>query len=146
MRVFKYLIGLWTGMAVYSVLSLLSGPSGLSAYGQLEAERERQLVNMRELGAINEKLENTKNSLLYDQDTVAVHARRLGYAGEDEHFVRIVGMGTDQNPYVAAGQVYFAAAPEFMADKTIKIIATCAGMAVFALFFILELLRTDNKG
>lgn len=65
---------------------------GFSAYRQLEAERERQWENMKALGAINEKLENTKNSLLYDRDTITVYARQLGYSKENERLVRIVGL------------------------------------------------------
>ncbi|MDR0583738.1 MAG: septum formation initiator family protein [Treponema sp.] len=145
MRAFKYLMGLWTAVAVYAVFSLLAGPSGLSAYSQLEAERERQRANLRELSAVNEKLENTKNSLLYDKDAVTVQARLLGYAGENERFIRIVGLGTARNPHAAAGRVYYIADPEFISDKTIKITALCAGFTAFALFFLLEKLKTDGK-
>ena len=141
MRAFKYLMGLWTAVAVYAVFSLLKGPGGLFAYRQLEAERERQWANMRALNAINEDMENTKNSLLYDQETIAVHARRLGYAKANERFVRIVGLGGAQNPYAVPGQVYFAAEPDFIPDKTIKITALCAGLAVFGFFLVLDLLR-----
>jgi cell division protein FtsB len=134
-------MGLWTAVAIYSVFALISGPSGLAAYGQLEAERERQWANMRALGALNEDLENTKNSLLYDQDAIAVYARRLGYAGKDERFIRIVGIGGAQNPHTVPGRVYFAGEPDFIADKIIKITALCVGLAAFVLFFMLELLR-----
>jgi cell division protein FtsB len=142
MRVFKYLMGLWTAIAVYSVFSLLSGPSGFSAYSQLEAERERQWANIQALSAVNEDLENTKNSLLYDRDTLAVYARRLGYSRENERFVRIVGLGESPNPYTATGQVYFAGIPDFVSDTTIKIVALFAGVAAFALFLVLELLHS----
>ncbi|MDR1575816.1 MAG: septum formation initiator family protein [Treponema sp.] len=145
MRIFKYLMGLWTAVAVYSVFSVLAGPSGLSAYGQLEAERERQRANLRDLGAVNEMLENTKNGLLYDQDAVTVQARLLGYAAQDERFIRVVGLGTARNPHAAAGRVYYTADPEFISDKTIKIAALCAGLIAFALFFLLEKLKADGK-
>jgi cell division protein FtsB len=142
MRVFKYLAGFWTAVAVYSVFSLLSGPAGFSAYGQLEAERERQLDNMKTLSAINEDLENTRKSLLYDQDTIAVYARHLGYGRENERFVRIVGLGETRNPYNASGQVYFAGTPDFISDRAIKTVAFFAGIVAFAIFFALELLRS----
>ena len=145
MRALKYLIGLWTGVAVYAVFSLLSGPRGLSAYEQLEAERERQWVNMRSLAAIGEELENTKNSLLYDQDAIAVYARRLGYARENERFIRIVGLGGAQNSHAMPGQVYLTASPEFISDMIIKIIALCAGTAAFAFALMVEFLK-NNAG
>jgi cell division protein FtsB len=141
MRAFKYLMGIWTAVAVYSLFSLLNGPVGLSAYKQLESEREKQWTNMRALGTINEELENTQNGLLYDQQAIVVYARRLGYAREQERFIRIVGLPGEQNPYASPGHIYFAGEPDFVADKTIKITALCAGMAAFALFFVLELLR-----
>ncbi|GHV94047.1 hypothetical protein AGMMS50293_03670 [Spirochaetia bacterium] len=141
MRVFKYLMGLWTAIAVYSFFTLLCGPRGLSAYNQLLAERDRQWDNMKTLGALNEDLESTKNSLLYDQDTLSVYARQLGYAHENERFIRIVGLGGVKNPHSAAGQVYFASNPDFISDKLIKITALCAGLVVFAVFFIVEIVR-----
>ena len=57
MKVFKYLVGLWAVIAVYSLFSIFYGPKGISAYNQLLAEQERQIANLHELGAINEELE-----------------------------------------------------------------------------------------
>jgi hypothetical protein len=52
-----------------------------------------------------------------------------------------VGLGKITNPHTAAGQVYFAADPDYISDKTIKIAALCAGLSVFILFLVLDLLR-----
>ena len=134
-------MGLWTGIAVYSLVSLLGGPSGLSAYRQLALERERQWDTMRELGVISEELENTRNGLLYDHDLIAVYARRLGYARANERFIRVVGLGVTANPHTTEGQVYFAREPKTVSDTNIKIAALVAGLAAFALFLALELLR-----
>jgi cell division protein FtsB len=141
MRVGKYLLGLWITAAVYTLFSVLNGPRGLSAYDQLLAERERQWDNLRNLGAVNEDLEKTKNSLLYDKDTLAVYSRQLGYGQENERFIRIVGLGGIKNPHTMAGQVYFAAPPDYISDKVIKITALCAGLAVCILFLIMDLLH-----
>jgi cell division protein FtsB len=142
MRVFKYLIALWTAFAVYSGFSLFGGAAGISAYGKLSAGREKQWENMKDLGILNEELENTKNSLLYDGDTIAVYARQLGYGREDERFIRIVGLGGTKNPHTTAGRIVFAEAPEGIPDKTIKIGALCAGIAVFALCLVFETIRS----
>jgi cell division protein FtsB len=144
MRAFKYLIAFWTAFAVYSVFSLLNGAAGLSAYEELSAEREKQWENMKKLGLINEELENTKNSLLYDGDTLAVYARQLGYGREDERFVRIVGLGGIKNPHTATGRIVFAESSEFIPDGIIKISALCAGLAVFAFFFVIEIIRSRS--
>jgi cell division protein FtsB len=140
MRVGKYLLGLWIAAAVYTFFSVLSGPKGVSAYGELLTERERQWNNLKNLGAVNEELEKTKNSLLYDKDTLAVYARQLGYGEENERFIRIVGLGGSKIPHAAAGQVDFAASPDQVPANTIKIAALCAGLAVCILFLVLDLL------
>jgi cell division protein FtsB len=140
MRVFKYLFALWTAVAVYTLFSFLGGPGGLSAYNYLLSEKERQLANIKELGIINDELEKTKNNLLYDQDTLLIYARQMGYGYEDERFVRIVGLGNETNTPAVTGKVYVAQNPDFISDKSIKIAALCAGLLVFAFVFMLELI------
>jgi cell division protein FtsB len=141
MKVFKYLIGIWIVIVVYAIISFLSGPKGLSAYNQLLAEKEEQQTNLEALGTVNKELEKTKNSLLDDEDTLLAHARQLGYGQEDERYVRIVGLGGINAPQISEGKVYLAPIPDFLSDRTIKIIALCAGFVVFAFFFVLELIR-----
>jgi len=138
MRIFKYLFGIWTAIAVYTVLSFFGGPSGLSAYNSLLSEKEHQLANIKDLEIVNEELEKSKNNLLYDNDTLLVHARQMGYGYEDERFVRIVGLGIIKNTPAVSGNVYTVYKPEFISDKFIKIAAACAGFLVFAFLFILE--------
>jgi len=140
MRIFKYLFALWTAVAVYTLFSFLGGSSGLSAYNYLLSEKERQLANIRELGIINEELEKTRNNLLYDQDTLLIYARQMGYGYEDERFVRIVGLGNTTNTPAVTGTVYIAQNPEFISDRSIKIAALCAGLLVFAFVFMLEMI------
>jgi len=141
MRFIKYFIGLWTAVAVYSLFSLSAGPTGISAYNQLLAEQQRQLDNIKELGEVNDELIKTKNLLLNDQDTLLAYARQLGYGRVDEHYVRIVGLGGIKNPHNTAGKVYYTAAVDFLSDRIIKIAALCAGLLVFAVFFVLELIE-----
>jgi cell division protein FtsB len=144
MRLCKYLAAVWVAVAVYSVFSLFFGAMGFSAQKQLMVERERLWENMRDLHLVNEELEDAKNSLFYDQDTIAVYARQLGYGREGERFVRIVGLGGAKNSHAAAGQVFFAGTPDFVPDKTIKIAALCAGLVVFVFCLIMDLLRSKT--
>jgi cell division protein FtsB len=143
MRISKYLIGIWTAVAVYTLFSFFSGPNGISAYNQLLFEREQQWANIKELGIINEELEKERNNLLYDQDTLLVHARRLGYGYEDERFIRIVGLGAVKSTPAITGNVYMVKNPDFLSDKTIKITAFCVSLLVFAFLFMLEAI--DSK-
>jgi cell division protein FtsB len=141
MRAFNYLVALWAAVAVYGLLSLLTGAVGLSAYQQLQADRDKQWANMKALQLINEDLENTKNSLLYDRDTITVHARELGYGRKNERFIRIVGLGVRENPHTGAGRILRAGKPDFIPDRTLKITALCAGFVVFALLLIADIAR-----
>ena len=138
MRIFKYLLGIWTAIVVYTFFSFFSGPRGLSAYNYLKSEQERQWANITELGNINEELEKTKNNLLYANDTLLIHARQMGYGYEDERFVRIVGLGNIYPTFTETGKIYIAQTPDTISDKNIKIAALCAGFLVFSFLFMLE--------
>jgi cell division protein FtsB len=145
MRVFKYLFGVWTAIAVYTILSFIGGPKGISAYNYLLSEKDRQITNTKELEIINEELEKSKNNLLYDHDTLLVHARKMGYSYEDEKFIRIVGLGSNINNSAVTGKVYFSQNPDFIPDKSIKIAALCAGLLVFAFLYMLEFINTRTR-
>jgi hypothetical protein len=136
---------MWTAIAVYTLFSFLGGPRGLTAYNYLLSEKDRQWENINELGIINEDLEKTRNSLLYDNDTLMVHARQMGYGQEDERFIRIVGLGNVKTTPAVTGKVYIAQNPEFISDKSIKIAALCAGLMVFAFLLMLELIESRSR-
>jgi cell division protein FtsB len=145
MRAVTYLISLWTAIAVYSLCSLFTGAIGLSAYQQLSDEREKQLVNIETLWRRNQELEGAKDALLYDRDTIAIYARDLGYGAEADTFVRIVGLpGTQKQPAVA-GDMAIATDPDYIPDKTIRIIALAAGLGMFLCLFIADVLRYQQK-
>jgi cell division protein FtsB len=141
MRSFKYLIGIWTAIVVYTLFSFFTGPKGLSAYNQLQFERDQQWENIKELGILNEELEKAKNNLLYDQDTLLVHARQMGYGYEDERFIRIVGLGNIKNTPAVTGNVYLVKNPDYLSDLIIKITALCAGLLIFAFILMLEFIE-----
>ena len=140
MRIFKYLFAIWAAVAVYTIFSFLGGPKGVSAYNYLKVEKEIQRANIRELEIINEELEKHRNNLLYDQDTLLVHARNMGYGHKNERFVRIVGLGTVKNTPKVTGNVYIAQKPEHISDFSIKIAALCAGFMVFAFLLMMEII------
>ena len=145
MSSFKYLIGIWTAVAVYTLLSFLGGSKSLSAYNFLLAERDRQRENLGRLEILNEDFERTKNNLLYDQDTQMVLARQAGFGREDEHFIRIVGLSNISSVPITAGTVYSAQSPDFIADRTIKIAALSIGIFVFAFFLMFEIIEKRSK-
>lgn len=145
MSVCKYFISLWVVIAVYTLFSLLGGKIGVSAYGQLSRERDRQLSNMEALRLRNEELEGRKNALLYDSDTIAAYARELGYGGGAERFVRIVGLPGTRKQQNNPGQVIMAREPAFIPEFTIRIIAAAAGIGVLVCFLIYDFLVKNRR-
>jgi cell division protein FtsB len=145
MRASKYVLTLWTAIAVYTLVSLCTGSMGFSAYRELLAEREKQKQNIEKLGLINEELENTKNALLYDRDTIAIYARELGFGEKDEKFVRIVGFTGNRKPHTSPGEVVIAAKPVFMQDRTVQLISIFAGFAVFIAFLVSDILEYKTE-
>ena len=123
------------------MLSLILGPRGISAYNQLQIEQSKQLNNIENLKLINRELENTRNSLLYDKDTLAVFAREQGYASRQERFIRIVGLGGNQKVKTPIGEVVVAAEPQYIADQTLRIIAFCTGITIFICIIFFDFLR-----
>ena len=145
MKVSRYLIGLWTVIVVYSLLSFFYGPGGLYAYEQLLAERERQFDNLRELSAINDELKRARNSLIYDRETILAHARQLGFGQEGERHLRVVGFREINNPHNTAGRVFYAAAPDYLPDRVIIIISLSAGLIVLALLLLAGLINAKER-
>jgi len=141
MRAVKYLFALWAGVLIYALLSTIFGGMGISAYHQLEKEQKKQEENIENLKLINRELEETVNSLLYDRDTLAIIAREHGYASQQERFIRIVGLGINQKIKNSAGEVFNAAAPQYIQDKTLRIIAVCTGLTILICMVAFDAMR-----
>jgi len=137
----KYLFALWAGVLIYVSLFLLFGAKGFYAYRQLENEQKKQEANIEYLKSINQELEDTANSLLYDKDTLAVHAREQGYAASNEKFMRIVGLGVNQKNETLPGKVIDVAEPQYVQDKTIIMIAFCSGASIFLCMVVFDILK-----
>ena len=145
MRIFKYLIGIWAAIAVYTLFSFISGPKGLSAYNFLLSEKQQQRENIRDLELLNEELERSRNNLIYDHDTLLVHARQMGYGYEDERFIRIVGFSNNKPVPAEVGNVYSAQKPDYVVDRFIKIAAFCIGLLLFAFLLTMEVIDRRSR-
>ena len=121
MKAVKYLFALWAGIFVYAMFAVVFGPGGFSAFRQLEVEQKKLEANIENLKHINSRLEITMNSLLYDQDTLALLAREQGYAFQHERFIRIVGLGLNQNAKPSSGEAFFPAEPQYIDSRIIII-------------------------
>jgi cell division protein FtsB len=134
MRAAKYLVALWIGVIIYALSSANSGAMGFKAFHQLEAERDKEKANIEELMIINRNLENAKDALLYDRDTLAVYAREQGFAGADERFIRIVGLGNAPKMMTSPGRIVTALPPEHTPDRFLRIFSFCAALTVLICF------------
>jgi cell division protein FtsB len=134
MRAAKYLIALWVGVLIYALSSATSGAMGFGAYRQLEVERDKEKANIEELMLINRDLENAKDALLYDRDTLAVYAREQGFAKSDERFIRIVGLGNTPKMMTSPGRTAAAIPPEHTSDRFLHIFSFCAALTVLVCF------------
>jgi cell division protein FtsB len=141
MKMAKYLFSLWAGVLIYVSLLLIPGAKGFSAFRQLDEERKKQEANIEYLKLINQELEDTMNSLLYDKDTLSVYAREQGYGSAQERFIRIVGLGVNQKNETFPGRVIAAAEPQYTPDKTIMMIAFCAGASIFLCMAVFDILK-----
>ena len=141
MKAVKYLFALWAGVLIYALLSVIFGAKGISAYRQLQHEQEKQEANIENLKFINRELEDTVNSLLYDKDTLTVFARQQGYASPHERFIRIVGLGGTQKLKNSAGELIAAAEPQYIPDRTLRIIAFCMAITVFICIAVFDFMR-----
>jgi cell division protein FtsB len=141
MRAIKYLAALWVGVVVYVVFSAASGPMGLSAYYQLEDERDKQMANIEALEMTNQELENVKDALLYDKDTLTVYAREQGFASPEEKFIRIVGLESAQKPKSSPGLVVSAVAPQYVPHRSLRIFSFCAALSILICMGAYDFLR-----
>jgi len=140
MRLVQYMLVPWTAVVVYTFFSFFLGQNGLYAHKHLEAERQRLIENQKVLKQTQQDFLKTKENLMNDGDMLSIYARQLGYGTEDEQFIRIKGLSVAINPPMPAGQVLYAASPEFVSDTVIKVISVCFALAVLVFFLIKEAL------
>ena len=144
MRSAKYLFAVWVGVLIYVTLTVFFGAKGVYAQYQLEKEYKKQEENIANLGLMNRKLKDFVNFLISDEDTLLVYAREQGYASSEERFIRIVGLGINQQNITNPGIVFIAAEPQYTRNWLFGLISFCAGLTLLipaAIFDFLKNLR-----
>jgi cell division protein FtsB len=141
MRILKYLIPLWCGVLVYSAASLCVGATGLRSFDELLEEKNKQTGNLDELRRLNMELEGTRDALKYDDDTISVYARELGFGTEDERFIRIVGDRIVRTRQMDTGESLAVTEPTAVKDTTLRIIAIVVAAALFLFISFTDLIR-----
>jgi cell division protein FtsB len=142
----KYIVPLWIGIVIYSATVMTVGKIGLQAYDELLREQEKQQRNLDNLYMINEKLTGIRDALKYDADAIAVLAHDLGYATEDERFIRIVGDDTVRPSHISEGELVQIETSDYVGDKTLRIIAICVAGVLFMFFLFIDLLKILSNG
>jgi cell division protein FtsB len=140
----KYFVALWLAVLFYAVASFFAGGAGLEAYNELENEYSKQQENLKKLENINALLSGEKDALENDSDTIAVHARELGYGTGEERFIRIVWRGDAPYSRHETGEVYNAKESDAVPNRTILIISTIIFVSLslcMALFDVIGLIR-----
>jgi cell division protein FtsB len=140
MRAVKYCLVLLIAASVYTGMSFFAGARGISAYNDLLDEQKKLETNMESLERINTELENTRNALLYDHDTIRVYARDLGFGEGDEKFVRIVDLGRNRAVPLFPGEIIAAEEPRSMNNNTIYLVSIFSALAVFIAFLVQDVL------
>ena len=131
MKIFRYLIPLWVGVFVYTILTIGFGAKGISSFNQLELENDKVMANIEHLQNINGELINTRDSLYLNRENFAVYARELGFAAPGENFIRIVGLGSPQKPVSSSGQVISPRAPEYTPEIVFQLLSFFVALTVF---------------
>ncbi|MDR2073479.1 MAG: septum formation initiator family protein [Spirochaetaceae bacterium] len=141
MKFGKYLFVPWLILAVYTVLSLYNGVSGVVPYRELLWERRKILENLDKLQMTNKQLEGIMDALLYDSETIRIKARELGYGERDERFIRIVGLPGVRRSELRPGTIRTAAQPRHGSVKAYRLFACCTGLILLALFVSWDVLQ-----
>ncbi|MDR3324495.1 MAG: septum formation initiator family protein [Spirochaetaceae bacterium] len=137
----KYCAALWIAILFYVFSSFFVGSVGTLAYSQLERERQKQVDNIGRLNALYETLLVEKQAWESDRDTIAVHARELGYGAGDERFIRIVGRTDAPKDALDAGEVYLAGEPRAASNKTLLILSVIMFVLMELCIIVVDVLR-----
>jgi hypothetical protein len=124
---------------VYSFFTFFLGQNGVYARRHLQSEHARLSANLKALQNLNADYQKTKENLIYDQDSISVYTRKLGYSRANEQFIRIMGLGIAANSDLPAGQVLYSEDTVFIPDTAIKFISAFFGMAILVFFLICDI-------
>jgi hypothetical protein len=134
MKSLKFLLPLFSGILVYTVLSICIGPRGLWAMRQLAVERQRIAGNLETLRSINEDLDARYQSLSADPDTISVYAHELGYISDGERLIRLAGFTGGIDRSFDCGSPLSVTPPKYLPEWMCKFIGLFAGICFFFLF------------
>ncbi len=113
------------GVFAYCALSILLGPKSVWAAAQLSSEKDKVLLSLESLYAINSDLDARVKNLAADPDTIAVYAHELGFVAEDERLIRLAGFSGGIDRKLFAGSPVTVEAPSFLPEWVCKLASLC---------------------
>ena len=127
-------ISVWLSVAVFFILSLVSGPDGLSSYKKLEEYKSSLEGNIVRLDSINSGLKKESQRLMTDSDEIKVKARELGYFAPDEGMILVKGYTNDSRSLYSMGLLLSSDYKQKDNSRAFRISGVITGL----LFFILS--------
>jgi cell division protein FtsB len=138
----KYAVTLWISLLFYAVASFFTGSAGLIAYNELKGENAKQQQNVEALKRTNAELTARRDAWERDRDTIAVHARELGYGTKTERFIRISGLSNPMPEQIEAGEIYIASEPRSVSNKALCLTSIALFILITAGIIVFDVLRS----
>ncbi len=130
-------ISVWLTMAVFFILTLVSGPDGMNSYRKLEEYKVSLEDNIERLDSINTGLKKESQRLMTDSDEIQVKARELGYFAPDEGMILVKGYSNDSRTLYSMGLLLSSDYRQKDNSPAFRISALITGMLFFVTSWIL---------
>jgi cell division protein FtsB len=141
MTTLKVLIALCLGAVVYVFVSLFGGQDGFWAASQLMDQQEQISGQTSNIIAINDELSLEYAALRQDPEIIGAYARKLGYVGDAEKLIKIIGLPSRGRPIYDPGTVLRRQKIEFIPEWICKLSGIVVSALVFVVFMLITVLK-----
>lgn len=138
----RVFLSLYFGFAVYCLLVLVFGRTGIIATHELRSYHSRLEANLTNLKAINSRLTVRLDDLRSSRTTIRLEARQLAYLEPNQHFLEITGYRPPQHG-VTVGTLVRRRRHHATPDAVSRSIALAAAIGAFLL---LEVVSRRRRG
>lgn len=139
MKRVKYLLVAAVTVFVYVILSVTAGQNSFASFDNLNEQKKEIAKRVSDIESINDELKLEYYALQNDKAVIAAYAHKLDYVSDGEKLVKVNGLTPFQTNIYDTGTVKKHTEPEFLSEKTIKIISLCAGLLALVVIFMIDL-------
>jgi cell division protein FtsB len=145
-KVLIFLLPLYAGYAIYSILNLMYGASGIFAMRDLVAYKQVLEQNIASIEENYEKLTAELNGLKNDIETLTLEARNIGYYDSAEGVIKVEGYNPEKNYYPVGKLLRHSYPPAFKKTgfRTVSL-AVVLMTVIFILFIKKKTKRKPHK-